>query len=127
MLEIKIPRMIINIMHENTMLPFFIIGAPNISNDYYISWLFSGRTSQTLTCTGPITDRQRDYFQQTRTTGEILYKNQKFKFQNGYITDIIEGDMVPLSINNIQPMFYRPYNEYIIFYFLLVNGLNYIE
>jgi len=121
--EMKIPEMIINIMYEGIMLPFFIIGAPNIRNSEYLHWLFSGRSRQTITCTGPITHDQFNFFRSMMMTGEIIYKKRKHKFTSGCLTDVLERDTVPFSINNIRPIFHRSYDEYMIFYFQLVEGL----
>jgi len=66
----------------------------------------------------PLNFLKHDY-----TTGEILYKKALFKFDDSYISDIIKRDITPISIDNIRKIFHRQYNEYMIFYFVIIRGL----
>ncbi len=115
--------MMINVMCDDVILPFQVTGAPNIYETELIEWLFSGITRQTLLCSGPITQRQLDFLRSTETTGELIYQNQMFRFNRSRITDIVERSKAPLIIKDLKKIFYRKYDEYISFYFLLINGL----
>lgn len=118
-----IPEMYLNIKCDDVMLPFFITGAPNIYDHEYMKWLFGGGTRKTLTCTGPITRRQIDILRHEGANGELLYKKHRIEFENSYLTDILEREETPILVANIVPRFHRPYEEYILFYFLLSEGL----
>lgn len=119
----KIPEMYLSLMCDDMMLPFFITGAPNIYNDEYMKWLFSGGSRKTLTCTGPATQHQIDILRHGGTKGELLYKRYRIEFENCLLTDILEQQETPILITNIMPRFHRPYEYYILFYFLLVDGI----
>ncbi len=119
----RIPEMMINVMCDDVILPFQVTGAPNVYDTKLIEWLFSGITRQTLLCSGPITQSQLDFLRSTETTGELIYQNQMFRFNRSRITDIVERSKAPLIIKDLKKIFYRKYDEYISFYFLLINGL----
>ncbi len=119
----KIPKMYVNVMCDNTILPFFVTGAPNVYNNEYLHWLFSGGTRKTITCTGPITQDQIDYLKNNETSGELLYKKYRIKFEHSILTDILERRSTPITTMNIIPRFHRPYEDYVMFYFLFMNGI----
>ncbi len=120
----RIPKIIINIMCDNNiLLPFHVECAPNISNDQFLQWLFSGTSRQTLACSGPVTNEQLRFLTTTYTTGELLHINKIFKFENAKITDIVKRIKTPITVQHIHQIFHRKFDEYVEFYFLLVNGL----